>query len=146
MDDLPDLRELITPPTLTLRIGGVAYEVEACSALNGAKIQVFRADLVAFNNGDTERPMPSNDEFWDMTLAGVRQQMYDGGVRAAEITRSAWTAFYWHLDLPEAAQKHWTGEAGKATAPETTKTPVKKPRPTKKPTRSRGTAGAHATR
>lgn len=139
MDDLQDLRDLLDPPkALILRIAGVEYEVQPCSAADYLKMQLLLADFQADRN---TIPMA---EFYKLTLGDALPKLEEG-VRRIELSRCAWTAFYWHLEAEEVARKTWAGvvaeesDSGKAEAP--TAAPKKKTA-----TRSSSTAGAPTTR
>lgn len=140
-DELEDLRDILEPPrTLALKIAGVEYVVQPCSAADGLRMEVL---LSEFNSKTAKLPL---SDFWRLTLGDTLVKLEEGA-RKDEVTRCAWTAFYWHLGHEEMARQQWRvtstaaadDDAGKATAP--TATPKKK-----SATRSRSTAGATTTR
>lgn len=140
-DDLGDLRDILEPPeTLALKIAGVEYVVQPCTARDGLRMEVLLAE---FNANTSTIPL---GDFWKLTLGDTLVKLEEGA-RRDEVTRCAWTAFYWHLGHKDMARRQWRAnlmaepddDAGKAAAP--TATPKKK-----SATRSRSTAGATTTR
>lgn len=113
--ELPELRDIMPAETLALVIAGNTYVIEACSARDFQAMGVVLDQLRTAESGATLAV--TTTELQELALGSTRQQMVDGGLTYAELTRSAWTAFYWHLGLEEAARGMWRGTPEPAPAP-----------------------------
>jgi hypothetical protein len=126
--ELPELRDIMPLETLGLVIDGTTYVVEPAM---GAAHRKMSDILQQLRTAEPDTLLEiTTDELQELTLGPARQQMIQGQVRYPEMTRSAWTAFYWHLELEEVARDVWRG------TPE--------PAPAKAATRSRKKTGSKA--
>lgn len=123
---LTDLRDLLTPPTLKLPIGGTVYTVPECSAATWLRFQEVNnraADKIA-EDDDTKATLDdvgdgmSETEMIQLALGDAYQQMLSGGVRPSELRHAGITAYYWQLGNEDVAVAMWEA-VGKAPAAQT---------------------------
>jgi hypothetical protein len=113
-----DLRELLSPKTLPLPIGGIIYTIEQCTAEDWLWMHERGDELAALigigNKPTGDVQFTPADEFYKRALGPVFGKMVADEVAGRELSIAAYTAFFWHLGSEELAEQVWVN-AGKAT-------------------------------
>ena len=112
-----DLRDMLSPETLPLPIGGIIYHIEQCSAEDWLWMHARGGELdKAIRLGEFEAPAEgeatSQADFYRRTLGPVFDKMVADEVTGQELMIASYTAFFWHLGNREYAEQVWSAVAG----------------------------------